>query len=132
MNSTDTTPQQISGRLSWHIPNQVMKLSLHGDYTLPESREVNDAITTWLEEKGDELSLLVDATQMERPHNFQQLRNAQHFMNHERLQNIFVAAGNDKLVKLSMLVIFNMARAYVRMFDNVAAAELALQRHLNS
>jgi hypothetical protein len=67
---------------------------------------------------------------MNRPYNFNEIRAAQTYMDHRQLKNIYVAT-NDRLVKLAMMVIFNMGRAYLHVFDDLEKATLLLQRQLS-
>lgn len=113
-------------QLSWHLPDQVLALSLSGEYTLPEAEEVNDFVGRELKRVKRPITLLIDATHMERPHNFQELRAAQTYMYHRYLDHIMVAS-NDKVIKLAMMIIFNMSRAYFTVFDSLDQAVAQIQ-----
>jgi hypothetical protein len=117
--------------LSWHVPNRVLFLSISGDYTLEDASEVNRLVTRELDQSNAQLSILIDVRKMSRPVNFVNIRATQTFMDHRKLQHIYVAAS-DRLVKLSMIVIFNLGKAYLHMFDDLENATLLLQRQLES
>jgi chromosome condensin MukBEF MukE localization factor len=88
-------------------------------------------VTRELDQSNAQLSILIDVRKMRRPVNFVNIRATQTFMDHRKLQHIYVAAS-DRLVKLSMIVIFNLGKAYLHMFDDLENATLLLQRQLES
>lgn len=117
--------------LTWHIPDKVLSLTLTGDYTSEEANEVNRLVTAELDHNPDTLIMLINATRMQRPHNFASIRSAQTFMDHPRLKHIY-AISDDRLVKLALMVIFNLARAPLNMFDDLKVAQFMLQRQLTN
>jgi hypothetical protein len=118
-------------KLSWHVPDRVLFLSLSGDYTVEDAKEVNRLITLELDRCQEPLSILMDVTEMNRPVNFVSIRAVQTYMRHRNLQHIYIAAS-DRLVKLAMVVIFNLGWAYLHTFDDMENATLILQRQLDS
>lgn len=117
--------------LSWHESNKALWLTLSGDYLLEEAKEVNRLILEELDQSQTSLLLLIDATDMNRSYRFSDIRTVQTFMDHLKLKAIYVAA-DDRLVKLSMMIIFNLSRASFYMCDNVDKAVLMLQKQLAS
>ena len=117
--------------LNWHVPDKVLFLRLSGDYLLDDAREVNRLITKELDARQEALSLLIDVTEMNRPVNFVGIRTVQTYMQHRNLQHIYIAAS-DRLVKLAMIVIFNLGWAYLHMFDDLEKATLGLQKQFDS
>jgi hypothetical protein len=115
--------------LNWHIQHKVLSLTLVGDYTIEEAREVNQLILDELEQRQTALIIFINATQMKRPHNFGDIRSVQTFMDHRQLKHIYVTSA-DRLVKLAMMVIFNLARAPLNMFDDLNEAQFMLDRQL--
>lgn len=111
--------------LSWYIPDKVMMLCVHGDYTAEEAADVNRQIMDALDHSAGRLSLLIDAQQMGRPREFQEIRALQTYMNHPRLTHVYAVAA-DRVVRLALLVIFNLARAQFMLVDNLAHAERAM------
>ena len=106
-------------------------MSLSGDYTLEEAKEVNRLIMGELDQSPQPLSILLDVREMSRPVNFVNIRAAQTFMDHRSLQHIYVAAG-DRLVKLAIVVIFNLGRAYLHTFDDLEHAVRVLNHQIDS
>ena len=116
--------------LNWQVPDKVLFLRLSGDYVLDDAREVNRLITKELDARQEALSLLIDVTEMNRPVNFVGIRTVQTYMQHRNLQHIYIAAS-DRLVKLAMIVIFNLGWAYLHTFDDLENAILGLQKQFD-
>ena len=115
-------------KLSWHIPGKVLSLSLSGNYSLDAAKEVNRRINNELDKSQTPLLLLIDAVKMDRPYHFDSIRAVQTYMDHQNLKQIYVVAA-DRVVKLSMLVIFNLSRARLQLCDNVEKANKLLIHH---
>jgi len=113
-------------QLSWHIPDQVLALDISGEYTLNEAEAVNTIVGRELKQVKRPITIIIDATYMERPRNFQELRAAQNYMHHRYLDHIMVAS-DDKVIKLAMMIIFNMSRAYFTVVDSVDQALTQIQ-----
>ncbi len=116
----------IMYELVWSVTDSVLLLTIQGDYTLQDAREVNQQIIDYLDEDDVPISLLIDAADMSRPHNFTEIRAAQSFMNHLYLKSINIVT-QDRLVKLSMMVIFNMGGAVFRIYDDMDKAQHMLK-----
>lgn len=116
--------------LTWHTADKVLLLSIVGDYTINDVVEVNRRITEQLDNSSTPLSIVIDATKMDRPFNFSRIRDVQSYMNHSNLENIFVAA-EDRVVRLAMLVIFSLTRAHFEVFDSLERTTKALERQLS-
>lgn len=117
--------------LTWHTPSKVLQLTIIGEYSPEIAKEANDAIVEELNRATTVLLLVIDATQMARPYRFQEIRATQHYMNHHRLRHIFVIS-NDKLIRLSIVIIFNLSRAFVQLFNTPAEAETLVQARLRN
>lgn len=111
----------MSYDVTWHIPDKVLLLTLSGDYTVGEAKAVNRLILDELNRSQTTPCILIDAMEIKRPHNFSDIRSAQTFMDHRRLKYIYVAT-NDNLVKLAMMVIFSLSRAYLFICEDVDKA----------
>jgi hypothetical protein len=122
--------ESMSYELGWHIPDEVLLLTLSGDYPVNEAKEVNRLILDQLQQADKQLSVLIDAMALNRPYNFSEIRAVQTFMDHDKLAHIYVSAG-DRLVRLAMMVIFNFSRAYLHLYDNLGQAKLVLERQNN-
>lgn len=114
--------------LSWYLPGKVMCLRISGDYALEDSTRINAAIIEELEQSPNDLSLLIDATEMTRPYHFSQLRTTQNYKDHHRLQHLYIVTG-DRLVKLALMIIFNVSRAQLILCDGIAAAHKRINLH---
>jgi hypothetical protein len=121
----------MDSELSWYFPGKAMRLRISGDYPLESSLKINSAIIEELEKSQGDLTLLIDATEMNRPYNFDQIRGSQSYMDHQNLRHICIVT-RDRLVKLAMMVIFNTSRAQLHMFDNVQKVDAFLHRHINA
>ncbi|QPC83286.1 hypothetical protein G4Y79_02605 [Phototrophicus methaneseepsis] len=116
-------------QLTWQVDDKVLLLALRGTYTLEEAAEANRLILDKLKQSQSPLILLIDATKMNRPYNFSDLRSVQTYMDDHHLKHIYVAA-DDRLVKLAMMVIFNLSRAYLHVCRDVEQANVLLNKQL--
>lgn len=107
------------------MPRKVLYLVLCGHYTLDEAMEVNRLICEELDKSQSSLNIFIDVTQMQKPYNFSAIRNVQTFINHPQLFSIFVIS-EDRLMRLSMMVIFNLALAQLHFCDKFETAKLML------
>lgn len=121
----------MSYELVWQVPAKVICLTITGTYSIDEAKEANRFIIEMLDESDVFLYLLIDASKMNRPYNFTQIRAVQTFMNHRKLKHIYVAT-NDRVVKLSMMVMFNLGRAGLNVYDDVDLANAVLKKQLDS
>ncbi len=121
--------ENMAYELTWHIPDRVLLLSITGDYRLDDAKKVNALIKDHLDEKKHNLFLLIDATNMHRPMDFQAIRETQSYMDHENLKYIYVVASG-KLIKLTMMVVFHFSRAQLRVLDDFDRADTILRRQL--
>lgn len=116
-------------KLSLDTFDKTLLLEIYDEYKLEEVKEVNDAIIYELNQSRGGLFVLVDATKMSRPYNFAAIRSGQTFMDHLKLKAIYVIA-NDRLIKLSIMVIFNLSRAPLYINDNLEKSMMLLQKHV--
>ena len=110
MTCLGTLTQNMAHKLSWKLPGQVMTLNINGHYAIDEAQAINQIITDELEKTSGGLMLVIDASDMKRPVNFEMIRASQTFMDHEKLTMLIVVA-KDKLIRLSLMVIFNLTKA---------------------
>jgi hypothetical protein len=115
--------------LSWYAPDKVLLLTLSGDYTLQDASQVDEQIVEALDQSPVPLLLVIDARNMMRPHNFQELRGAQSYMHHDNLRRI-VSVADDRIVMLAMIAIFNLGRAALMMFNDFHKANTFLDREV--
>lgn len=129
-NSNTSLAKNSTYELDWYRPGKILHLKLSGNYQEKDAAMVNKVIETELAKAREPLFLLIDAMQLQRPHNFKSVRSAQTFMDHKSLKHIYVAAG-DRLVKLAMMVIFNLSRAPLTISDSPDKATYLLERQIS-
>ncbi len=120
----DNTQQNC--QIGWHIPNRVLQVSIVGVYTPQNATHVNAKLLEVLNKVEQPLMLLMDCSAMLRPANFETIRHEQAFMHHPMLSQIYVAS-NDRLVRFSMMVIFNASSAAFRVFDSIGQARIMIE-----
>jgi hypothetical protein len=119
---------QMAYELTQDALNKALVLTLTGDYLVEEAKEANQRIVNELTQSHTQLSLLINAMDMNRPYNFSDIRTIHTFMDHLKLKSIYVATG-DRLVKLSMMIIFNLSRASLHICEDMEKATSMLQKH---
>ena len=107
-------------KLSWHS-HQVLQLSIKGDYTIGEVDVVNELITKELDNSRNDLLLLIDVSEMNRPYNFAAIRDRQTFKDHESLKHIYIVSS-ENVIKLAMMVIFHLSRAQLSVVSDMDKA----------
>ncbi len=119
--------------LSWGPGGRVINLRIWGIFSPDEAASLNQQLTRWLDgsRKSSSFILAIDATGIATLTQFEQVRAVQRYMFHPSLKYIFVAADN-KLVRLSFMVMFNTSPAYVRLFDNWPILETYVNQSLDS
>ena len=115
--------------LSWYTPDKVLLLTVSEDYTLNDAYQVDHLLVDALDHSPSPLLLVIDARNMKRPHNFQELRSAQTYMHHDNLRRI-VSIADDRIVMLAMIAIFNLGRAALMMFNDFHKANTFLDREV--
>jgi hypothetical protein len=82
--------------------------------------QINQAIVEQLDSKepSQQVTLLIDITRPGKvPQAFAQLKESQTYL-HRRDLKFIIVAGNDKFMRLMMLLTFNLGRPILRFFDN--------------
>jgi hypothetical protein len=118
-------------KLTWQIPRKALRLSVSGEYSVANAREVNQLIIDMLDQNPSSAILLIDATAMKPSYGFDQIRASQTYMDHPKMKLILVAS-KEKLVTLSLMIIFNPGRARFQHFDDVEKANRTLQGQLQT
>ncbi len=119
--------------LSWGPGDRVIYLRIRGVFGPEEAAVLNQQLTEWLNNAQTTASfiLAIDATDIATLTQFEQVRAVQQYMFHPQLKYIFIATDN-KLIRLSFMVMFNTAPAYVRLFDNWPVLETYVRQSLDS
>src|SRR5690349_17316176 len=111
-------------RIFWQIPQEVLCLELIGESTMKDFDQINLAILQQLGADSAEqrVVLLIDITQSSRvPSAFAQLKTSQTYTLRDDLRMIAVA-GNNKFMRLMMMLTFNLCKPGLRFFDNTDSA----------
>jgi hypothetical protein len=122
-------------RVFWHVPQQVIYMEIAGDLNLNDFHQINRAVTDLLDDvrSSQNVALLVDITQPgTTPQLFAQLKESQTYLLRRDLKFI-VVAGSNKLMRLMMLLTFNLRKPSLRFFDSIDQALKFLHEvvHLN-
>jgi hypothetical protein len=128
----------MAHQVFWHVPQQILGLELEGDLSLDHFDRINEDITNHLNGcGGDQHILLVDITRPATvPRLFARLKASQTYTVRNDVRFILVA-GNNKLMRLMMMLTFNLCRPTLIFFDTVelaldfAARKQALQSRMN-
>ncbi len=120
-----------SYQLTWYVPDKVLLLSIYGNYPVEDASEANQHNTEVLTQSQSPLFLLIDARQMNRPYNFDRIRSTQTYMHHPQLRRIYVAAS-DQVIRLAMVVIFNLSRASLHLYNDLEKATIMVRKQLST
>jgi hypothetical protein len=117
-------------RIFWQVPGQILYLELEGHLSLDDFNQINEAIIDHLgaEQNDRRIALLIDITRPGNvPQAVNQLRASQTYVGRRDLRFILVA-GRNKLLRLMMLLTFNLYRPSLCFFDDVDQALMSAQR----
>lgn len=113
--------------LSWHTPEKVLLLTLHGHINAHELDAINQAVIDKLDESASLLHILIDASEMVASYSSADyLRNTQKYMNHRLLDSAIVVSDN-KLNRLVTLMAFCVARTKFFQCERMDKAERLLR-----
>jgi len=122
------TATRAGYKLSWLIPQRVMYLRLSGTTTLEELENINRFISSGLEETSEQVALVIDATDSNGfAVGIDQLRASQRYGQHPRLKSIIVL-GTNKLIRLMLVIVFNVATASLKFCQNLDEANTLLKQ----
>lgn len=114
-------------QIHWEIPESILRVQLQGHVTLEEFMDidylVNEALATLKPEM--QISLMVDVNEAHTvPQAFNDLKASQTYARatHSRIKYILIVCGNNKLLRLMMLLVFNLARPSIQFFDTSVQA----------
>lgn len=115
-------------QISWLVPSKVLHLHLKDEVTLEDFHAINEQVKLFMAEGDQRLALIVDMNQTRRvSYNVEQIRASQQYAQDARLDWILVV-GSNKLLRLTMMVIFNLARAPLQLFQSVDEVKIFLRR----
>ncbi len=116
--------------LSWHIPARVMFLRLSAEPTPLEFEAINKSIVANLNQADKKLLLLIDVSDF-KPNAliWDRIRASQTYVSHDNLEYaLVIGQKNNRLVRLMMLVLFNVSKAGLKFFETLEEANTFLQR----
>lgn len=115
-------------QLSWYIPDKVLRLSLSKGIGLVEFKDLNHALLESLTGKSN-LILMIDLRGIEPlllPWDY--LRATQTYVNHPNLDTVMVIGhSKSRLVRLMMMVLFNLSKATLLFFETPENADTFLK-----
>lgn len=100
-------------QLAWEIPNSVLCLTLGAEVSMGEFVEINEEINQCLDdrENTDRIVLKIDAIETKFvPKELSRMKNSQTYANRLDVKSLLFV-GEDKYVRLIMLLTFNLSRA---------------------
>lgn len=121
----------MSYQLTWQLPGQVAVLRYGADADMETFAAANDALITILEQAAQPIVLLLDISAVN-PHSvaWERTKATQTYMFHRRLSTVLViGAGNKRLLRLMVLVLFNLSTATLKFLDSPAEADHYLRRY---
>lgn len=115
-------------QISWLVPSKVLHLHLRDEVSLEDFQAINKQVQLYTAEADQRFALVVDMIHTRRvSYNVEQIRASQQYAQDSRLDWILVVSSN-KLLRLTMMVIFNLARAPLQLFQTVDEVKTFLKR----
>jgi hypothetical protein len=113
----------------WDVPGYVLCLKLIDAVTLEEFIEIDSLITSYLSNTHTRTAIVIDITDAKHvPFPSDQIRASQAYTQHPMLKWLLVVGGN-KLMRLMMLLTFNLSRASLQFIDNAEKLDSFLHLH---
>ncbi len=117
----------MSHKLVWRPTDRVLTLTLTGEVSLMDFVDVSADIDVMLGNVTDPLVLMVNAEDVRLSRSgLSQTRTSSHYMESRLVEHLLVVAS-DKIVRLTLLVVFNINRPVLRFFDHMDQAEYHLR-----
>jgi hypothetical protein len=121
----------VTYRVFWQVPQEILCIELAGDLSIDDFNHINQAVTDQLgtEATNRHVALVVDVTRPGHiPTAVAQLRETQTYVLRRDL-NMILVAGSNKLLRLMMLLTFNLCRPRLNFFDTMdEASEFVLRK----
>jgi anti-anti-sigma regulatory factor len=117
----------MAHKLFWRSSDRVLILTLSGEISLEDFSQVSEDIEVMLKSVSDPLVLMIDATQVRLSKNgLSQIRKSQSYADNKLIEHLFIVAS-DKIIRLTLLLVFNLSRPVLRFFDRMEQAEYHLR-----
>lgn len=114
--------------IAWYTEGQVICLRFPENPSMDEFGAMNQEITNILNESQETLSLIINTNKLKTGyHTATYLRDTQSYMNHRKLDSVYVIADN-KLNRLIMTLAFSLCRAHFAQFEDFEAVKNNLQQ----
>ncbi|GEM_PF-3348275 len=110
-------------KVEWEIPEAVLSLKLSGAVTFDDFVEIDRLINEKIKQLDSQavIKLLVDVTHTSSvPQFYQRLSSTQTYANqmNSPLKHIMIVSGDNKLMRLVMLLVFNLCRPTLLFFKS--------------
>ncbi|MFN8373567.1 MAG: hypothetical protein U0694_11925 [Anaerolineae bacterium] len=115
-------------QLSWRIPQRAVYLKLDIETSLAEFEEINRLIVGYLNQCEKRLFLMIDVNDF-KPNAliWDRIRASQKYVSHEKLEYVLIVGQNtNRLIRLMMLVLFNISRAGLKFVETFEEADAFL------
>jgi hypothetical protein len=117
----------MAHKLVWRANDRVLVLTLSGEVTLEDFVSIGQDIDQMLQTVTVPLVLMVDASQVRLGRNgLSNVRPPQTYFQGRQVEHLLVTAP-DKIIRLTLLVVFNTNRPVLRFFDHFDQAEYHLR-----
>lgn len=117
----------MAHKLFWRSSDRVLILTLSGEISLADFSQVSEDIEVMLKSVSDPLVLMIDATQVRLSKNgLSEIRKSATYADNKLIEHLFIVAS-DKIIRLTLLLVFNLSRPVLRFFDRMEQAEYHLR-----
>jgi hypothetical protein len=120
--------------LTWHIPQRVLYLRLSAEPTLSEFEAINRTVLERLNQQNRTAFLIIDVTEFH-PNTlvWDRIRGSQQYVSHTGLEYVLVVGQkHNRVMRLMMLVLFNLSKAGLKFFESLDEANVFLNNLLGT
>ncbi|MGQ9909253.1 MAG: hypothetical protein ACUVS2_10510 [Candidatus Flexifilum sp.] len=109
--------------IGWDRPGKLLRLQMTGDLSVEAFVDIDRQITTHLRAQDEQLILLVDASAASiSPYSIEQIRTTQTYLQSPQIERL-VVISNNKLNRLTMLLLFNLCRPPLQFYESFEQAQ---------
>lgn len=115
--------------INWDIPDVVLCVKLLGQVSIEEFLEINEQVNAHLDacNTSERNLLVIDTIEAQRiPRELSSMKNSQTYANRVDLKWIMIV-GDNKTIRLIMLLTFNLSKAILQFADNYVHVERFIQ-----
>lgn len=118
----------MAHKLAWRATDRVLTLTLSGEISLADFATIGEEINVMLSDVTEPLVLIVDAENVRLSRSgLSQTRTTTPSYLGDRLVEHLLVVTSDKIIRLTLLVVFNLNRSVLRFFDHMDQAEYYLR-----